>query len=348
MRIHIPFIIICLLVGQTLLAQTAVSFKVAMEREIWHNNIDKQQKKVNQLNNQGKIATDTTVGLQIMDALTRGVDELQMQIEMDSTLKSMEKIKYLRSVDLLLQGYITYLNRRDFSASAAPALIKAFAQCIELDKYQKSFAPVIESNEYGIAKVLVDCLKEYMYTNAGMATSRTILMRKYITLHPEQIMAELAKNPGAYNNADSLIKVALSYDIRKVYDYAQAKNALSERIRNHPDSAVQLVARIAASRSGQLYFPFLDNLMRGKITLGAIDSVKDNELSYFRLMVKTRIEYVQRSLPPYNDTANQMQTLTEMMRRKAREYFIREINALHTVNNLAIRFRPLAGLSAQE
>ena len=99
MRIHIPFIVICLLVGQTLLAQTAVSFKVAMEREIWHNNIDKQQKKVNQLNNQGKIAADTTVGLQIMDALSRGVDELQMQIEMDSTLKSMEKIKYLRSID---------------------------------------------------------------------------------------------------------------------------------------------------------------------------------------------------------------------------------------------------------
>ncbi|MCS3796797.1 hypothetical protein [Niastella sp. OAS944] len=348
MRIHIPFIVICLLVGQTLLAQTAVSFKVAMEREIWHNNIDKQQKKVNQLNNQGKIATDTTVGLQIMDALTRGVDELQMQIEMDSTLKSMEKIKYLRSVDLLLQGYITYLNRRDFSASAAPALIKAFAQCIELDKYQKSFAPVIESNEYGIAKVLVDCLKEYMYTNAGMATSRTILMRKYITLHPEQIMAELAKNPGAYNNADSLIKVALNYDIRKVYDYAQARNALSDRIRNHPDSAVQLVARIAASKSGQLYFPFLDNLMRGKITLGAIDSVKDNELSYFRLLVRTRIEYVERSLPPYNDPANQMQTLTEMMRRKAREYFIREINALHGVPNPAVRFRRLDGLSAQE
>lgn len=348
MRIHIPFIIICLLVGHTLRAQTSVSIKVAMEREIWHNNIDKQQKKINQLNNQGKISADTTVGLHVMDALSRGVDDLQMQVEIDSTLKSMEKIKYLRSIELLLQGYVNYLNRRDFPASVAPTLIKAFAQCIELDKQQKSFAAVIENNEYGIAKVLVDCLKEYMYTNPGMASARTILMRKYLTLHPEQIMPELAKNITAYNNADSLIKVALGYDIRKVYDYAQARNALSDRIRNHPDSAVQLVARIAASKSGQLYFPFLDNLMRGKISLGAIDSVKDNELNYFRLLVKTRIEYVQRSLPPYNDTANQMQTLSEMMRRKAREYFIREINALHTVNNLAIRFRRLDGLTAQE
>lgn len=348
MRTHILLIITCLFVGQTLLAQTSVPIKVAMERELFHSNIDKQQKKINQLNNQGKISADTTVGLQIMDALTRGIDDLQMQIEMDSTLKSMEKVKYLRSVEVLLQGYVTYLNRRDFPASVGPALVRAFIQCMELDKQQKSFAPFIEGCDYGIAKVLVDCLKEYMYANPGMGSARTILMRKYLALHPEQIMPELAKNPGAYPNADSLIKAALSYDIRKVYDYAQARNALSERIRNHPDSAVQLIAKIAASKSGQLYFPFLDNLMRGRITLGAIDSVKNNELNYFRLLVKTRIGYVERSLPPYNDTANQMQTLSEMMRRKAREFFIREINALHNVSNPAVRFRRLDGLTAQE
>jgi hypothetical protein len=318
-----------------------------MEREIWHNNIDKQQKKVTQLNTQGKISADTTVSLHIMDALLRGIDELQMQVEVDSTLKNNDKIKYLRSIEVLLQGYISTLNKKDFPASQAPVLLKAFIKCIELDKQQKSFASVIENSEYGVARVLGDCLKQYMYANPGMANASAVLMRKYLTLHPEQIMPELAKNPYLPNN-DSLIKVALSHDIRKVYDYAQARNTLSERIRNHPDSSVQLIYRIATSKSGQLYFPFLDNLIRGKITLAGIDSVKDNELSYFRLLVRTRIEYVQRSLPPYNDTANQMQTLTEMMRRKAREYFIREINALHSVNNPAIRFRRLDGLSAQE
>jgi Ca2+-binding EF-hand superfamily protein len=317
-----------------------------MERELWHGNIDKQQKKAVQLNNQGKIAADTTVSLQIMDALVRGVDELQRQIEMDSTLNSNGKTKYLRSIDFLLQGYFSNLNRRDYPASLAPALIKAFSQCMELDKQHKSFGPVIQSNDYGVGKILVDALK-YSEDNPGMSGARLVLMRKYLTMHPDQIMIELAKNPNAYF-ADSLIKVALNNDIGKVYDYAQANNALGNRIRHHSDSTVQLVARIAASKSGQLYFPFLDNLMRGSITLKGIDSVKDNDLGYFRLLVKTRIEYVERSLPPYYDTANQMQTLTEMMARKASQYFIREINALHTNPNDNVRFRRLEGLTAQE
>ncbi|THU41410.1 hypothetical protein FAM09_04685 [Niastella caeni] len=346
MRIHIQFIVICLLVWQSGLAQTSYTIKVARERELWHGNIDKQQKRVIQINNQGKVSADTTISLHIMDALIRGVDELQNQIELDSTLSGQGKIKYLRSVDFLLQTYLSNLNRRDYPASLAPALVKAFGKCMVLDKQGKSFAPVIEANDYGVGKILMDCLK-YSEDNPGMASARTILMRKYLTMHPDQIMPELAKNPNAYF-ADSLIKEAVKIDVERVYDYAQARGALGDRIRHHSDSTVQLLARIATSKSGQLYFPFLDNLLRGKITLQGIDSVKDNDLSYFRLMVKTRIEYVRRQLPPYNDTANQMQALTDMMGRKAREFFIREINALHGVSNPNVRFRRLEGLTAQE
>jgi hypothetical protein len=346
MRIHIPFIIICSLVCQTSLAQTSVSIKVSRDRELWHGNVDKQQKKVIQINNQGKIAADTTISLHVMDALIRGIDELQDQVEMDSTLSSQGKIKYLRSIDFLLQSYLSNLNRRDYPASLAPALIKAFSQCMNLDKQRKSFAPVIQNNDYGVGKILIESLK-YSDDNPGMAGARITLMRKFLVMHPDQIMPELAKNPNAYF-ADSLIKEAVKIDIGKVYDYAQVNNALGDRIRHHSDSVVQLVARIATSKSGQLYFPFLDNLMRGKITLQTIDSVKDNDLNYFRLMVRTRIEYVQRQLPPNNDTANQMKALTEMMKRKAKQYFINEINALHNVSNPAVRFRRLNGLTPQE
>jgi len=346
MRIHILFIVICLLCSQLVLAQTSVTIKIPTERELWHGNIEKQQNRLLLLNMQHKISYDTSVALQVMDALIRGVDDLQNEIELDSTLNSQGKIKYLRSIDYLLQGYMANLNRRDFSAANAPALVKAFDQCMRLDKQHKNFVGVISNNDYAVGKILLDCLK-YSEDNPGFSASRFIVMRKYLTLHPEEIMAELAKNPNVYFS-DSLIKVAVHNDVSKVYDYAQANNALGDRIRHHSDSTVQLIARIATSKSGQLYFPFLDNLMRGNMTLSTIDSVKDNELGYFRLLVKTRIEYVKRMLPPTNDTSNQMQTIAEMMARKASDYFIREINALHTVNNDNVRFRRLDGLTPQE
>ena len=105
---------------------------------------------------------------------------------------------------------------------------------------------------------------------------------------------------------------------------------------------------MANSKSGQLYFPFLDNLVKGKITFEEIDRVKGSDLEYYRLMVKTRVEYAGRMLPPTRDTVSGMHTLTTMMARKAKEYFIREINALHAVEDERVRFRRLDGLSPQE
>ncbi|MBA4168040.1 MAG: hypothetical protein H0X41_10955, partial [Chitinophagaceae bacterium] len=146
--------------------------------------------------------------------------------------------------------------------------------------------------------------------NAGVKPSRALLIRKYLEAHPDEILPELNKNP-YLPFTDQFIQLAAHRDVRKLYDYAAARNALGSRIRSHPDSLVRLIATIAASKSGQLYFPFLDNLIQHKITLEDIDKVKDNDLAYYRLMVKTRIEYAHRLLPPARDSVLGMQALTD-------------------------------------
>lgn len=347
MKPHIPSLFIFLiLLWQPGQAQNAYPFKVPMQRMLWHENVDKQQKRLSKDLDVIKVTTDESINLQVSDALLRRVDELQEQIELDSTLDNQGKIKYLRTLDYLLQGYNDKKGTRDFPVAIAPAIVKAFEECMELDKEKKGFQSVIHANSYGVAKIVLDCLR-YSTDNPGMEEARLELFRKYCALYPGEILSELRKKPDVYF-ADSLIRVAAYYDVRKVYDYAQAKTPLSSRIKNHPDSLVKLIARMAGSRSGQLYFPFLDNLIRGKLTFEQIDSVKDNDLGYFRLMVKTRMEYAARLLPPISDTANEMEALTDMMARKAREFFIREINALHSVDNDNVRFRRLEGLTAQE
>jgi hypothetical protein len=345
MKLYIPFVVIMLLLpGLSAVAQSTSGFKVALERVLWHDNIDKQQGKLVPPGGV-KVSRDESVNLQITDALTRGVDELQLKFEQDSTMTSQEKVKYLRSLDFLLQGFNAYYYRKNFPPTIAPALIEAFEKCVELDRRKESFLPVIIENSYGVGKLLVEAMR-FSEDNPGMAGAREVLFVKYCDLYPDEILPELRKHLNS-PSVDSLIKVAALHDIRKVYDFAQARDALANRIRRHPDSLVQLIARMAASPSGQIYFPFLDNLRRGKITFEEIDKVKDNDLAYFRLLVRTRMDYVRRTLPPYNETISEMQSLAKMMTNRAQRYFIREINALHSEPD-HVRFRRLDGLSPQE
>jgi hypothetical protein len=326
--------------GQT----SAYPFKVAMQRVLWHENIDKQQIKL--FAGISKTVPDETVALQITDAIGRQVDELQEQLESDSLLPNMGKIKYLRNVESTLQQLSSTRGKKDFPFASAPNLITGLRECIALDRKGESIEPIIEASDYGVGKMLVDGLS-FSNDNPGMAPARIALIRKYCGLHPDEILQELRKAP-TVPFADSLLKIAAHRDIRKFYDYAQARGTLANRIASHPDTLVRMISRMATSRNGQLYFPFLDNLIRGKITLQEIDSVKDNDFSYFRLLVKTRIEYAGRLLPPVRDTATELNALTEMMARKARQLFVREINALHDVNDPNVRFRSLDKLTPQE
>src|SRR4029078_3376082 len=192
--------------------------------------------------------------------------------------------------------------------------------------------------------LLIECFL-FPSENEGVKNSRLILTQKYLETHPDQILPELNKNPNL-PFADHFIQVAARRDVRKLYDYAAARNTLGLKIRNHPDSLVRLIGRMASSRSGQLYFPFLDNLMDKKITLAEIDSVKDSDLAYYRLMVKTRIEYARRLLN--KDSVMGMEALNERMTNKAKQYFIREINALHTESSEKVRFKRIEDLTPQE
>jgi hypothetical protein len=326
--------------------QTAYPFRVSMDRMLWHDKIDKQQKKLYNTDGLLKLSSDESVNLQIEDALIRKINNLQESIETDSVSSGQAKVKYLRSVEKLIEGFNINRNKRDFPVSMAPALFDAFVECLELDKNNESIEPVIAKNEYGVGKILVECFLSPTI-NPGVASSRTLLLKKYCELHPDEILPVLLRNPSV-PFANEFIKIAADRDINKIYDYAAGRNALAARIRSHPDTLVRIVAQMANSKSGQLYFPFLDDITRGKISFEEIDRVKGSELEYYRLMVKTRIGYAGRMLPPTRDTVSGMKSLTNMMARKAKEYFIREINALHAVEDERVRFRRLEGLSPQE
>src|SRR6185436_2501935 len=127
--------------------------------------------------------------------------------------------------------------------------------------------------------------------------------------------------------ADSMIIAAGHLYPKQLYDYAAAANVLGKRIKTIHDPLVQAITRMTASSgSGQLYFPFLDNIVKGKMTLAEIDAVRNDSIQYYKLLVKTHLDYRERLLN--KDTAFEYESLTAMMEKKAQQVFVNTINGL--------------------
>ena len=331
---------------------TSSPYKIAQDRLIWHDKVDQEQQKLvilggGQHDSMIRLSKDETVNLHITDALGRRVDELQQQIEYDSTLNTNGKKRYLKGLAFLLGEFDRAYQAREIPASSAPALIAAFDSAMQLDKKGQSIEPVVAGNSYPVGKIIAaDCFI-YPSVNIGVEPSRLQLTRRYCEMHPDLILNYLRSHPDLPFE-DSLIIVAGHHNLRQLYDFAPGNNDLGIHIRRSKDSLVHTVALLANSKSGQLYLPFLDNLVRGKITLEDIDKVKGDDLGYYRLLVNTRLDYAGRVLPPLRDTPLEMNALTEMLEKKGKQVFVGEINALHTVDNPAIRFKILDPLTPEE
>jgi len=317
-------------------------------RVLFHDKVDAQQQRIRDMDGKKDdaitLSKDPTVNGQLEYALLDRVDELQQKIELDSTLSHSSKVKYILGLETLLSGYRTNVRKEDFPITIAADLVAAYEKSMALDIKHESIEPVVVENSYPVGKILVECFK--FPENPGVKPSGPILLEKYIGLHPNDVLSILQRNPDI-RIADSLIKAAARADMKKFYNYAAVSDRLGARIRSIEDPYVHTIAKMAVSKSGQLYFPFIDLLINNKISFEDIDKVKDDNLAYYRLLVKTRIDFVGRMMAPAKDTPMEMQSLTHMMASKARDVFVNEINGLHDQPD-AIRFKCLEPLTPQE
>jgi hypothetical protein len=164
------------------------------------------------------------------------------------------------------------------------------------------------------------------YFEKNRATVKDRLVLKLCQLHPGRIFSILQQNPDV-PFADSLVRAIAKKYPRQLYDYAAAGNKLGVIIRNISDDMfIKTIATMARSKSGQQYFPFLDNIVNGKLTLKEIDAAKDDSVLYYQLLVKTQMDYVARAIN--KDTAFEFKSLTRRLEDKAKADFINILTAL--------------------
>jgi hypothetical protein len=343
------------LTGQT--ASPAVIFNKKIDqcapplgRALFHDWVNAQQKNILKLDGkddqQFTPSANEDVNFILTQNATIRIDDLQCQIENDSTLNDQKKKGYLKAIENLLKSYLSHSRSKKISRLKLPDIITVFERSYQADLQGQSILPIIKEYPYETILTVLNADNITFVKNEGYADSRQLLIYKYCLQYPTRTLKTLFENPGL-PFADTLIKLVAKNNPKELYDYAQSTNStLANTIRGiTDDNFVKTIAEIAQSKSGMQYFPFLDNILNGKITIQALDEAKEDSLLYYRLLVKTQIDYTARLHE--NDTAFEYKTLTERLEKKAKEGFVTTINGLHS-ENAEVRFKSIQPLTAEE
>jgi hypothetical protein len=291
------------------------------------------------------ISSDAQLNAAVTDAATKRVDWLQYEIETSPTIDQRLKANYLDGLATILRYVKTYSRSSQSAIHYLPQVMATYKQVMEANAQNRSIADIIRPLPYDIANTALQ--PEVFKDNVGYNEVRDIMLLKLAERYPEKTFAALKAYPEA-QVADSLIRSIGHQYPHLIYDYAQANNKFSYRIQNiEDDPLIVTVVSMARNpnKSGQFYFPFLDNIVKGKITMDDIDKAKNDPVKYFRLLVQTQIDYTSRAIN--GDTAMEYKSLLKKLEQKAKDDFVAKINGLHEMSD-AVRFRCLQPLNAEE
>lgn len=346
------FFLIGVLFTQVILAQNGVGsipdYKVPINRQLFHDNIDKEQAAllVSDGLDDGKftIENNEDASLIATDAITKQVDWLQYIIETDTKIDARYKVGYAKGLGEILANMKSGWKKKEVNPTHFAQIIALYKKLIEVNKDRSaSLLPYLEHFPYDVAYTAT--LPRIFDENESYKYLKAALLNKYCKQYPKKAFATLSKDPDS-PLADSLIKAMGRKYPEQLYSYAQANTKLSQRIRNIKDDPfVMKVVSLSEMKSGQIYFPFLDNLVKGKITVEQLDAAKDDKLLYYRYLVKTQVDYARRAIA--GDTAIGFKELTLRLEKKAKDDFVTEINGLHEEPD-AIRYKCIQPLTAEE
>jgi hypothetical protein len=325
----------------SLFAQSDTSMPhIPAMRQLHHDYIIESLKKINFF-----YTPSDTIGKQSKWEVDSLVFSIRVEIEKDSLMSQNDKFKWLRSCNDFLTAFIDAFQIKQIAIGKLKPSLLAFRNAMQLAITDRSVYPVFAENELAICNLLIDNFG--LQQNAGLSRAKDLIVFKYCEQHPENILVALSKNP-ANEFADTLIIKAAFDDPEKLYNYAAAPNELGNKIQSTQHPLVKIIAQLSVSKTGRMYFPFLDNLYHGNITLDSITPLlsDNNSEKYYKLLVATRIEYTKRM--QIGDTALLIDVLTAKLKLKAIELYINEINGLHDVKDFKVRFKKLDSLNAQE
>ena len=345
-----------LLIAVTPVFAAQDSVIIPIYRQLFHDKIDQEQIILDQLDGKSDGLISPThkpeMNLVITGLLTRKIDTLQVFVELNEKIvTNNQKIKYLSYIESLLKAFKYGWRSKSFNPVETTDLVESFENIMKANIDSVSMVSQIDQVSYATGKILTDLFTD----NAGYTASKKLLYVKYCVLYPDKILQTIEP----YINepfADALIVKSCEYNPTAIYNIAQAPNTvLGMLIYRNTSPVVKTIVELTKTPNALLYFPFLDDLLKGHKTVESIkkyvgeDGIGYDSIGYFKLLVQTEITYFKRLVSPVKDTPIAMfgaNGLREVLKNKSLQHFVTPINTLHDAININIRMRAIDSLSA--
>lgn len=305
--------------------------KPATPRPMWHNKIDREQKRAEATFKFVSYTEDTALSNSFMNAILKEVDHLQVMVEnmppngRDASATASEKISALKAINSLLLkcnndvGIDPYYYKKRVAnlhdliiaenKGNAIGFIQANVNVYTLDNV-KAFYEKKEAPE-----------RYLIYSEMGKAEPKMMIKR----------LEEFANEPYADNVISSAAKVIPA----EVFNYATSTNyPLSNAVKRSKDPLVKTIVRIAQESKAPLKaLPFLFDIYTTNKTISEIDAITANPDLFYQNLVRLKVENVQLGGDTYTD---------ELKYRGL--YYVRKMNDLHEEKD-PVRFKCIEGFS---
>ncbi|SEN61358.1 hypothetical protein SAMN04488505_111197 [Chitinophaga rupis] len=338
-------ILVCLaaLQGAVVYGQSEQKIDIPIGRQGFHDNIDKEQAAAAKFDGKAddlvKVSDDQTINLQVTNALIKQVDDMQLDIERDTTLDHRLKIRYLSGLYSVLHDYNNKRAYHKIDPAEAPAIIQAYRNMMQANIKGESILPIARELSFNSGENLIEIFKE----NPGYKEARGVMFGKYAFQNLETVMAEIG-NYLDYPVTDSVIAAVARKYPNQVLTYATSYTPVATAIKKNQDPVVQLIVKIGNSGQSTRILPFIDELIDGSMSIDSLETVVDSDYPYFKQMVKTSVVLQQKKSNGQNPLG--LKAMMENMQARSLRY-IREVNDLHE-EPAPVRFRVVKDFTPEE
>ena len=130
--------------------------QIPISRQGFHDMIDKEQAAADKfdgkLDNYVKVSDDETINLQVTNALLKQVDDIQVEIELDTALDHRLKVKYISGLQQTLKDYNSKRAFKKIDVEEAPAMVHAYRAMMHADVKGESIYPIARKLSFEAGK----------------------------------------------------------------------------------------------------------------------------------------------------------------------------------------------------